>query len=62
MNIREIRLACIQAAVSTPGNPNHVQQAQEYYDFVMKGDEAPVAEEVETPATTTTTTKKAARK
>lgn len=29
-----IRIECIKAAVATTGNPNHIQQAQAYYDFV----------------------------
>jgi hypothetical protein len=50
MNDTEIRLACIQAAVATAGNPNHVQQAREYYAFVTEG-----AQKAETASEETTT-------
>ena len=37
MTDQEVRVACVQAASVTPGNPNHVQMAREYYEFVMEG-------------------------
>ena len=43
MTDAEIRIECIKAAASTPGNPNHVQMAREYYEFVTEGVEAPAA-------------------
>ncbi len=36
MDDAEIRLRCIDAAVRTVGNPNHVNQAREYYAFVTE--------------------------
>jgi hypothetical protein len=43
MDDKQIRLACLDAAVRTAGNPNHIQQAREYYAFVTEAreDEAP---------------------
>jgi hypothetical protein len=35
----EVRIACINAAANTPGNPNHVLMAREYYAFVTEGTE-----------------------
>lgn len=32
----QIRLACLEQAVKTPGNPNHLQSAQKYYDWVTQ--------------------------
>ena len=40
MNDIEVRIECIKAAASTPGNPNHVQMAREYYAFATEGKEA----------------------
>lgn len=40
---QEIRLACIQHAAATPGNPNTVSLAREYYGFVTETPEAPKA-------------------
>lgn len=48
MNDVEIRIACVQAAVQTTGNPNHVQQARAYYDFVTEGNSPAATEEVTT--------------
>lgn len=46
MNDIEIRIACVQAAVATVGNPNHINQAREYYNFVTEqaAPEAPAEE------------------
>lgn len=41
MNDIEVRVECIKAAASTPGNPNHVKMAREYYEFVVEGADAP---------------------
>lgn len=46
MTDTEVRIACIQAAVATVGNPNHIQQAREYYNFVTEGN-TPAVNEVE---------------
>lgn len=43
MTDTEVRIECIKAAASTPGNPNHVQMAREYYAFATEGAEAAVA-------------------
>ena len=40
---QEIRIACIQHAAATPGNPNTVTLAREYYAFVTETPEAPKA-------------------
>lgn len=40
---QEVRLACIQHAAATPGNPNTVSLAREYYGFVTETPEAPKA-------------------
>jgi hypothetical protein len=37
MNDAEIRVRCVEAAAQVPGNPNTLQQAREFYDFVMEG-------------------------
>lgn len=34
MDIREVRLACIQAAVATQGNPNKLDLAEQYFQWV----------------------------
>jgi hypothetical protein len=49
---RTIRLECIRASAAIPGNPNHVQRAQEFYDFVMAG---PATESASDTASTDTT-------
>lgn len=40
MNDREVRVRCIEAAARVPGNPNTVQQARAFYEFVKEGDDA----------------------
>ena len=40
MNDAEIRIRCIEAAAQVPGNPNTLQQAREFYDFVQEGQES----------------------
>lgn len=57
-----IRIECIKAAVATIGNPNHVTQAREYYEFVTELKEAPAEVVEETMADEDTTTKTNARK
>lgn len=44
MNDTEVRVRCIEAASRVPGNPNTVQQARAFYEFVMEGS-APSATE-----------------
>jgi hypothetical protein len=54
----EIRLRCLDAAVRTQGNPNHIQTARDYYSFVMEHAQAakapepvaPTEEPTETPS------------
>lgn len=36
MNDREVRVRCIEAAARVPGNPNTVQQARQFYEFVTE--------------------------
>lgn len=42
MNDAEIRVRCIEAAAQVPGNPNTLQQARVFYEFVMEGAEQAV--------------------
>jgi hypothetical protein len=56
MTDAQIRLACLDAAVRTQGNPNYVQTAREYYSFVTEHTQAaktpePVAPTEEAPET-----------
>lgn len=62
MTDQEIRVACVQAASVTPGNPNHVQMAREYYEFVMEGAASLGVQAGTEPSEAPTTTKKTARK
>lgn len=59
MNDQEIRLECIKAAVATIGNPNHVAQARDYYQFVTEGQTPAQADAIEE---TPTVNKKGSRK
>ena len=40
----ELRLKCMELAIHTPGNPNHIQQAQAYYDWVTASTSSPQIE------------------
>ena len=40
----ELRLKCMELAIHTPGNPNHIQQAQAYYDWVTSPTSSPQIE------------------
>ena len=40
----ELRLKCMELAVHTTGNPNHIQQAQAYYDWVTASTSSPQIE------------------
>jgi hypothetical protein len=44
-----IRLKCLEIAVSDKGNPNNLQQAKAYYEWVSQQD-TPATVETETPA------------
>jgi hypothetical protein len=39
MEYTEVRLRCVEAAVKVVGNPNTLQQAQKFYEFVVEGHE-----------------------
>jgi hypothetical protein len=43
----EIRIRCIEAAAAVPGNPNTLQLAKTFYEFVMEAAEAPVEGKIE---------------
>lgn len=62
MNDTEIRIACVQAAVATVGNPNHVQQAREYYAFVTEGAPETASETADETDTNSKTNRKGSRK
>lgn len=46
MNDAEIRVRCIEAAAEVRGNPNTIQLAREFYEFVMEVAEQPVEGDV----------------
>jgi hypothetical protein len=57
MDDKQLRLACLDAAVRTIGNPNHIQQAREYYAFVTEAvvtTDTDAVNASEEPKTTTT--------
>lgn len=37
MNDQEVRVRCIEAATRVPGNPNTLQLARTFYEFVTEG-------------------------
>jgi hypothetical protein len=60
-----LRIKALELAVGVPGNPNHVQQATSFLDFIKAGDKAhpPVeAPQEATEDTTTTNARKGTRK
>lgn len=59
MTDTEVRIRCIEAAARAPGNPNTIQQARAFYDFVTEGQARSVSdrgnyEDRVTPETTAT--------
>jgi hypothetical protein len=52
---QQTRIACLQAAMQSTGNPNHVTLAREFYVFVTEGQQAqkyvaPAPNEADAPA------------
>jgi hypothetical protein len=64
MNDLEVRVRCVEAAARVPGNPNTIQQARAFYEFVTEGQTRAVTDRgnYEDRVTPETTTKKTSRK
>lgn len=62
MDDTQIRLACLDAAVRTAGNPNHIQVARSYYEFVTEGYTGFIPAQTEGQPVITNTTKQKGKK